>query len=99
MTTPLTQDDLSGTYYGVGVLDHEDGAVAATHDGRRALAALHAFYRITGGDRLADSHMDPDRDLQQGWGWLEPRADGNWLHCAIGRPDSVDAFLATWIDL
>lgn len=98
MTTP-SRDDLSGTYYGVGVLDHEDGAVAATHDRRRALEALDAFYRTTGGDWLADWDIDPDRDLQQGWGWLEQRADGSWLHCATDRPDVRDAFPATWLCL
>lgn len=99
--TPLTQGDLSGTYFGIGVIDHEDGAVAATHDRGRALAALRAFYRITSGSLgpLTDWDVVPDRDVQQGWGWLEPRADGNWLHCAVDRPDNSDAFPATWLCL
>ncbi|MFF3547119.1 hypothetical protein ACFYXD_35440 [Streptomyces platensis] len=97
--TALTPDDLSGTYYGIGVLDQEGGAVAATHDPGLALAAIHAHYRITGGDLLSEWGIDPTRDFQKGWGWLEPRADGNWLHCAVDRPDSPDAFPATWLCL
>lgn len=99
-TSPRTprRDDLTDTHYGIGVMDAEDGAVALTDDLRRALAALNAYYRITGGDRLSDWGIDPARDLHPGWLHMEDQQDGAWHFWHATRDSSVDV-AAIRIDL
>lgn len=94
--TAITANNLSGTYYGIGVIDHEEGAVAATHDRHHALTALHEHYRATRDSRLADWCVNA-QGLQQGWAWMEETQGRALLRRSVGRPDHADAFPATWL--
>ncbi|MEE1943281.1 hypothetical protein V1L54_28405 [Streptomyces sp. TRM 70361] len=71
--------EVTDTFYGIGVIDSEDNYIAFTHDRRRALAALNAFHRIYCREPLADTYdIDPGRDLTACWLRPDHRDDGPW---------------------
>lgn len=83
-------DDLSASHYGIGVIDDAYGAIALTDDPRRALAALHAFYRITDPDGPRDWGIESAQDLSPGWLHMEDRVDGPWHYWHDARQHDVD---------
>jgi hypothetical protein len=92
----LDENTVSGTFYGVHVIDDESGAIAVTHDRRKATAALRAYYQVTSGSSLLAGEFDFG-DLTQGWGWFEERPDGPWHFCSVDHPNRPDVFPALWL--
>lgn len=70
----MSDEEVTATFYGVHILTFEDSDAALTHDRRRAIAALSAFYRIYCGERLTGV-----LDLSAGWFRYDPRDDGTWV--------------------
>lgn len=97
MPDQLDRDWVSFDAYGVGVVDAEDSVTTLTHDRRRALAALNAFYRYADGERLIDRQRYDDAAprplrLTRCWVRTEQRSDGVWyLPAEASDPRAIAA--------
>ncbi|MFJ9027298.1 hypothetical protein ACIRQP_01985 [Streptomyces sp. NPDC102274] len=75
----MTDEEVTATFYGVHILTFEDSDAALTHDRRRAIAALSAFYRTECGERLTNVTRHPDLNLSTGWVQYDARDDDIWV--------------------
>ncbi len=91
------REDVADIIDGVGILDHEDGYIALTHDLDRALAAMKGFHRHHCRESLTDRDIDPGRDLRTGWVRLGGPDAEVWFESVDA--DHPRAVPATWLDL
>lgn len=87
--------DVSGTYFGVHVVDGEDVTGAFTHDQQRAASAVRAHLECAAPDLLTHPYRCPL--MVSVWIRYEERDDGEWIVPADEKHS--EAIAVTWVEM
>lgn len=94
---PDPHHDVTGSYYGIPVIDYDENcSIALTNNPRRALAAVHACHRILGGILGQDREANTASDLASVWTHVDDVDGSVFFHADREHAEDVPSILVTY---